>query len=528
MNRKVIAVVAVLLVAAAVVLPAGYFGQVAETTMKNRMANMPYGFQMELVDYQRGWFSSTARLEWQPLGGLPMPGMLPQGPLTGGSAIDFPPALEILGSEPIRIDLEIAHGPVYFAVGPGVGLFHARGRVDLGDGTSSAEPDAPDSYMDLYVSSFSGGTVNNRLEVPNLEWGLGPLTLNLAGALVEGEWTGPGSFQLQRVVLEEMDMNIGLAGAGVSVSMSDVDSRTEYPQGLESGAILAASESTSTFGEVLVESSEGNTVIRMTGLSSVDVTSREENGTYRADSDATIESLEFMEREFAPIEIQQVSGGLGEAALLQLLAALNGGVFETPAPPQMPENDTQAPSMTPPAGPAIVQMPQLTPEMKEAVLAMFADSPYTEISAVLTYMGEHTIELRLRQAIDGERVAATADMMNLLGMLSVLDYAVDFEIPIAAAEDLFGQGIVQMGLMQGLLQQTETAYSLSVALQDGILTINGRPMPIPMMGPPPASLVRSRRFLRASRYVNQVLVPSVEGETSLLRWRAILWLRECG
>ena len=486
MNRKVIAVVVVLLVAAAVVLPAGYFGQVAETTMKNRMANMPYGFQMELVDYQRGWFSSTARLEWQPPGGLPMPGMLPQGPLPGGAAIDIPPPLEILGSEPIAMDIEIAHGPVYFAVGPGIGLFHARGRIDLGDGASFSEPDAPDSYMELYVSSFSGATVNNRLEVPDLDWGLGPATLNLAGALVEGEWTGPGSFQLQRLALENMDLNIGLAGAGVSVSLSDVDRRTEYPQGLESGAILAASESTYSFGEVRVESSGGNTVMRMTGLSSVDVTSLEENGTYRAESDATIESLEFLEREFAPIEIQQVAGGLSDAALLKLLAALNGGIFETPAPTQMPESDPQAPFATPPAGAAPVTMPQLTREMKEAILAMLAGSPYTDIDAVLTYKGEHAIDLRLRQSFDGARLPATADMLNMLGLLSMMDYAVDFEIPIAAAEDLIGQGMIQMGLVQGLLQQTETTYSLSVALQDGMLTINGRPMPIPMMGPPPA------------------------------------------
>ncbi len=489
MNRKVIAVVVVLLVAAAVVLPAGYFGQVAETTMKNRMANMPYGFQMELTDYQRGWFSSTARLEWQPLGGLPMPGMLPQGPLPGGAALDFPPPLEILGSELIAIDIEIAHGPVFFAVAPGIGLFSARGRVDLDDGASSADQDAPDSrdsYMELYVSSFTGATVNNRLEVPYLEWGLGPLTLSLAGALVEGEWTGPGSFQLQFLAMENMEMNIGLAGTGVSVSLSDLDSRTEYPQGLESGAILAVTESISSVGELRVGSSGGNTVMRMTGLSSVDSMSMEENGTYRTGSDATIESAEFLDREFAPIEIKQVAGGLSEASLLKLLAALDGGIFEIPPSPQMPENDPQAPAATPPAGPALVAMPQLTPEVSEAVRAMLADSPYTDISAVLTYKGEHVIDLRIRQSFDGERLPATADMMNMLGLLSMMDYAVDFEIPIAAAEDLIGQGIIQMGLMQGLLQQTETTYSLSVALENGTLTINGRPMPIPMMGPPPA------------------------------------------
>ena len=141
MKKPVIAIAVLVLVAAGIVLPAGYFGQVAETTLRNRMENMPYGFQMELVDYQRGWFSSTARLEWEPFGGIPMPGMLPQGPLPAGSPVDLPAAMHSLVSGPIAIDIEIAHGPVFFAVGPGVGLFNARGRLDFGDQETGGEED---------------------------------------------------------------------------------------------------------------------------------------------------------------------------------------------------------------------------------------------------------------------------------------------------------------------------------------------------------------------------------------------------
>ena len=83
MKKSVIAIAVLVLVAAGIVLPAGYFGQVTETTLRERMANMPYGFQMELTDYRRGWFSSTARLEWDPLGGLPMPGPGAPGPPAG-------------------------------------------------------------------------------------------------------------------------------------------------------------------------------------------------------------------------------------------------------------------------------------------------------------------------------------------------------------------------------------------------------------------------------------------------------------
>ena len=478
MKKLVTAIAVLVLVAAGIVLPADYFGRVAETTLKNRMANMPYGFQMELTDYRRGWFSSTARLEWNPLAGLPLSGVLPQGPLPDMAVMDLPPAMESLVSGPIAIDIEIAHGPVYFAVGPGVGLFNARGRVDFGDPASSDAEDSPDQYMELYVSSFSGATVDNRLEFSDANWEFGPMDMQLAGVLVEGEWTGPDSFQLQHLALDNMEMTFGAAESGVRIAVTDVESSTEYPQGLESGAILAPSKASSSVGEILVESSEGNTVFRMTGLSSVDTTAPEEDGLYRAESDATIESLELLGHEFAPIEIGQVVGGLSEESLLKLLTAISGDIIETPAMPQAP--DTAEPD-----SPAPIVMPQLTPDMQAAILAMLADGPYADVSAVATYRGEHPFRIDVHYAFDPERAPATAETLNLMSFLLGLEYALDAEIPIAAAEELFGQGIIQMGLMQGLLQQTETAYTASVALRNGTLSINGRPMPIPLGGPLP-------------------------------------------
>lgn len=485
MKKSVAGIAVLLLVAAGIVLPADYFGRVAETTLKNRMANMPYGFEMELTEYRRGWFSSTARLEWNPLGGLPLSGVLPQGPLPDVAVMDLPPAVGMLVSGPIAIDIEIAHGPVYFAVGPGVGLFNARGRVDFRDPASSDAEDSPDQYMELYVSSFSGATVDNRLEFSDAEWEFGPMAMHLAGVQVEGEWTGPDSFQLQHLALEDMEMTFGAAESGVRIAVTDVESSTEYPQGLESGAILASSKASSSVGEILVESSEGNTVFRMTGLSSVDTTAPEEDGLYRAESDATIESLEVLGHEFAPVEIGQVVGGLREESLLKLLTAVGEGTLEEPAMPQAPENSLQGPYTASPASPAPVVMPQLTPGMQAAILAMLADGPYADMSAVATYQGEHPFRLDLHYAFDSERAPATADTLNLMSFILGLEYTVDAEIPIAAAEELFGQGMIQLGLMQGLLQQTETAYTASVALRNGTLSINGRPVPIPLGGPLP-------------------------------------------
>ena len=478
MKKSVIAIAALVLVAAGIVLPAGYFGQVTETTLRERMANMPYGFQMELTDYRRGWFSSTARLEWEPLGGLPMPGLGPQGALPGADPMDLPAGVEKLVSGPIAIDIEIAHGPVFFAVGPGAGLFHARGRVDLGAAASAGDEGSADGHLELYVSSFSGATVDNRLEVADAEWDLGTMALKLEGVLLEGEWTGPESFQLQRAELGNMNMSVGVAGTGMRFAMSDLESSTEFPQGLESGAILAPSQSTSSVGEILVEQSDGNAVLRVTGMKSEDSASPEEGGTYRADSDITIESLEVLNREFAPIEIRQTAGGFSEDSLLQLLTALGDGIFDATAAPQAPEDNPQGPSATPPAAPA-----PLSRAMQEAIVAILEDGPYTDMNAVLTYKGEHTLRLDLSYAFNREFAPATLEQVNLLGILSGLEYSMDAEIPIAAAEELFGQGIIQMGLMQGLLQPTETTYTASLALADGTLSINGRPMPIPLAPP---------------------------------------------
>ena len=78
-------------------------------------------------------------------------------------------------------------------------------------------------------------------------------------------------------------------------------------------------------------------------------------------------------------------------------------------------------------------------------------------------------------------------MGNLLALLAGAEYSLDFEMPVAAAEDLLGQGILQMALMQGLFQQTETNYRMSVALKDGVLKLNGMPVPLPLPGTAPAA-----------------------------------------
>lgn len=481
MKKSVMAISAVLLVGAGVVLPAGYFGQVAERTLKSRVTNMPYGLQMEIVEYRRGWFSSAARLEWQPPENLASPAMPGQDALGDAFGTELSAVLAAFDSGPIAIDLEIAHGPVFFAVGPGVGLFNARGRIDLGAEAMEAETDPDESggnFIDAYVSSLSGGTVSNRLEFRTLEWRVGPVFVNLAGGRLAGKWTGPNAFQLQDATLEKIDMHTGMADAGIRISMTDIESRTEYPQGLASGAVLAPSESNTSIAQVHVEGAGGNTLMRMTGLNSLGSSSVGEDGLYRIDGRLEIESLEVMEREFGAVELNQDAGGFSEAAVLKLMDALSAGVFE--APPDDPQSLENAPpeQSTPPPGGMLAALPSLTAEMKEAIRAMVADGPYADISTVVMYQGEHALRLDTHQAFFPDRVPAGVDMASLPAIVSSLEYTLDIEVSRGAAEDLFGPDLLQGELTQMLLEANETAYSLSVALRNGKLELNGQTLPL--------------------------------------------------
>ncbi len=485
MKKSVIAISAVLLVAAGIVLPAGYFGQVAENTLKSRLANMPYGMQVDVVEYRRGWFSSTARLEWRPSGNPAMPGLPGQEPFGAGYAV----ALAELVSGPIAVDLEIAHGPVFFAVGPGVGLFNARGRFEPpgGGAEANAEPrEDGDNFVDVYVSSFSGRTVTNRLEFQDLDWNPGPVSLKLAGGRLAGEWTGSGAFQLQHASLERMDVLAGTDDADVRVSIRDVASRTEYPQGLETGAILAPSESNLSIGEVRTAGSGGNTLIHMTGLSSLVSTSAGEDGLYRTTGRLGIESLEVMGREFASVEVKQDVANFSEAAMLKLSAALSSGIFEEPENPQAPGEEPQAPSAPPPGGPVAGLLPQLTAETREAVRALLETAPTADIGAVATYRGEHALKIDSHQAFYPDRVPAGADMASLPAIVSSLEYSLDIEVPKVAAEDLFGPNLLQGALAQMLLEENETAYSLSVAINNGRIELNGQTLPLSLPGATPS------------------------------------------
>ena len=497
MKKPVIAIAVLVLAAAGVVLPAGYFGQVAERLINERLANMPFGYQAEVADYQRNWFSSSARIEWRPLAGLfPQPPDAAEGGLNpDGSQIDLEWLEELLGAGPLAIDLQIAHGPVFFALGGGVGLFRAHGRIDLDIGELGAAPDSVgggNGIIDVFLSSFSGRTVANRVELPRLELDTGAVAMHLIGAEVEGEWSGPESFQLQRFALESFDLDLGEL-VSASMRMTNLSAVLEYPQGLPTGVLLAPGKATSSMEEFVLAGSGGSSLLRMSGMTSTDTMSLDESGIFSGESSAAIESMEFFGREFTDARIEQVFGGFSEAAFMNYFSAVMEwspqGLKAWPLEePQGEPSGTSPDGLEQGAAGAPAGLPQeLLQELQQVLHEILVASPYFDMDVDLVYRQEHALSVDMHLGYDGERAPAPEDMGNLPALLGGAEFSLDFEIPVAAVEDLLGQGMVQMALMQGLLQQFETNYRMSVALKDGMLKLNGMPVPLPLPGAAPAA-----------------------------------------
>ena len=339
MKKSAIAIAVLVLVAAGIVLPANYFGEVTETTLKDRLANMPYGYQMQVVEYERGWFSSTATLEWQPFGDMFQGiGAFPPGGLPMGAVGELEDVASLPDMSVFRIDIEVAHGPVFFAVAPGVGLFTARGSVGM-NALAAAGDDPSDGedgiLLQFEASSFSGATVHNRLHIPGLQENFGPLSLDLGEVEVDGEWSGPGSFQLQHASLADIAASVGEPEAFL-VRMTGFDARTEYQDGIEDGALLAPAVTTSSLEELLVGRSDDDVLFRMRGLAAEDTYSLDENGLFGGESDAALESLEVAGREFSGVEVHQRMGGLSEEALRDYLSAVVQVSLSQPPEPQGP------------------------------------------------------------------------------------------------------------------------------------------------------------------------------------------------
>ena len=109
---------------------------------------------------------------------------------------------------------------------------------------------------------------------------------------------------------------------------------------------------------------------------------------------------------------------------------------------------------------------------------MLADGIYYGLDAVLTYEQEHRVTFGFQMGYDAEK-APLIDVLGLVpALMAGLELSMEFSVPVEAAGEMLGQSTVQMAQLQGLLQQKDGVLQGSIGMKQGMLTLNGMPIPL--------------------------------------------------
>lgn len=230
---KKLIIVTVVIVLLAVGLPP-VFGMWTESLVRQQVATLnetdPATARVEIVNYDRGWFDSRGLIEIQPVGGADAP---------AGA----------IAATPMRVDLDLVHGPVSFVRGFYLGL--ARMQARPVEGTSpvdftveahttfgrsmnfSTTVDRFEQQTPSGVASFTGGRAYGTVAGDRLTAGFEAGTLRIADSTVslvaqgvrgstDNQWLGartvsPGVFQItfDRMRIEPDAAALGAVGAPV-------------------------------------------------------------------------------------------------------------------------------------------------------------------------------------------------------------------------------------------------------------------------------------------------------------------------
>ncbi|MCH9755781.1 MAG: YdgA family protein [Gammaproteobacteria bacterium] len=165
-----------------VVVLGGYFsmGLVTERTLKKNLStlNQANGFSVDLVDYHRGLFKSTADLTWH----MQMPEKVVKK--DDGHSLIVPPKIYSFD-----MPLMVAHGPVVFE----------DGHVRFGLGAAHGQLSLPNAYVSDFSNMFSSKSTKPRLAIhlfvtylnkTHLEMELPAFHLVTKGDQKQFEWLG--------------------------------------------------------------------------------------------------------------------------------------------------------------------------------------------------------------------------------------------------------------------------------------------------------------------------------------------------
>jgi len=187
--KKVILVLVVLIALLALGLP-GIIGGSTQANLEGRIAELDENpvLALRVADYDRGWFSSHARVE------ISLDESYLELLNTAGQ-VDFDDGVdgEILGGEAISVNVELAHGPIAFLDGICFCFSRVHARLDDSDEIVAM---VTDELGMPYLAELNGqvsyaGTFSFTSNIPPIEYLDESGQLSFSGLTADGSLSGP-------------------------------------------------------------------------------------------------------------------------------------------------------------------------------------------------------------------------------------------------------------------------------------------------------------------------------------------------
>jgi uncharacterized protein YdgA (DUF945 family) len=485
-------IVLIVAVAALLALPP-VFGLVTQSQVRARVQSLNANETLSatIESYDRGWFTSTARISVAPPAAALGGGTGTSG--VGGAAATpdgdvEPDLLALLFDRPLDVVVDFSHGPVSIRDGffLGASEFVARPAPESGAARSAAPPAAPgdaayefefrgqttfsgelhflavlppfDRDADFGAVGFSGGRMSGtvagrritaRGEAATLQLTSGPGTLSLQGLSASADnellsrYLMPGAFELG---IERASVDVGLGGLGAGAPLFDA-----------AGIVFSTNVRLDPAANLL----DSSAALRL------------DSARFGADTRITGGRLD--------VAAQRLDAAALEAASRTVDAAGEAGANLDDLAPFIARMLDARPALT--VNPLRFDVngapfeATLSAETSPAALPATGSVDFRSLElwgAVLRGHAVVTAEKRLVERM------ATAAVKSQLAAQFMEGSAVPFEALDTMAEAQAGL-VLAMLAVQGFIEDTGNVYKTELRLEGGMLTVNGRPLPLGLL-----------------------------------------------
>lgn len=445
-------------------------GALTESQVRERIAALDANPMLtaSLLAYERGWFSSTAKLEL---------GLAPEQ-AAAVAAND-----RVRSAEPVRVTVAVAlaHGPIALGEGVHFGWSRFVARLDPDDErnrTLAEELGVPHLFEFRGRTSYAG-TVAFDADMPPIDVSEPDREIAFSGASLEGSLAGRNlAWALEAESLRVAEPSGRLVAHGIT-SRGDLEIRS-HALAVGSAALgVMGLQATAPFGAPLLEL----TALTVEASTAIDASGELLAGTVTY----VIGELKAGETQLADATLGIQMANVDVAAIEAYQEALRRSVTANPTDP------------------AAELQTQLEPAVKHALTR----SPSLSLEPIrLRWRGE-PFEGSLSLDVNGAALppAARFDLTDPFTLLDAVGARAEATLSKALAQDLateiiraqlamMGGGMnpaqaeymaeAQAGLMlvtlssQGYLTDDGSSYSTELRFADGLLTINGNPLPLPI------------------------------------------------